>query len=159
MLASRMMASKGVLCFMTHHKQSFFISFSSTFIILGIIGPQNHDKHRKYPKVPEKLIRKQTTGFKIIFQLLAWICKLFCQGSFFSPAANYKWGRAVITCLQDSTWFINSTLRKYIECVGNNSKGIHDNRFFELIFGKSPASVLKVPAATGSRLLFWTLDY
>ena len=46
--------------------------------------------------------------FKLIFQLLAWICRFLSRLVFF-PAVNNKW--AVSRCLQHSTWFINSTER------------------------------------------------
>ena len=45
---------------------------------------------------------------QIIFQLLAWICRLLSRLIVFLTVNN-KW--AVSTCLQHSTWFINSTER------------------------------------------------
>ena len=45
---------------------------------------------------------------KIILQLLAWICRLLSRLIVFLTVNN-KW--AVSTCLQHSTWFINSTER------------------------------------------------
>ena len=48
------------------------------------------------------------SGFKIIFQLLAWICRLLSR-LVFSRAVNKKW--AVNTRLQHSPWFVNSTER------------------------------------------------
>ena len=48
-------------------------------------------------------------GLKVIFQVLAWICRLLSRLIFF-PAVNSKW--AISTWIQHSTWFINYNKRK-----------------------------------------------
>ena len=48
-------------------------------------------------------------GLKVIFQVLAWICRLLSRLIFF-PAVNNKW--AISTWIQHSTWFINYNKRK-----------------------------------------------
>ena len=48
-------------------------------------------------------------GLKVIFQVLAWICRLLSR-LIFLPAVNNKW--AISTWIQHSTWFINYNERK-----------------------------------------------